>query len=352
MGSFGKLLGVRSTPQPRYVLDDNIMHGLGPDVGQPSRHLGATLDFATKSRRQILNRGTITALLIFAVLLGRPALADVEAITTAKDDLQMGFAVGGKVASVSVKPGDRVEKGQVLITLDDDEGQALVELYEIRAASDLEVRAARAQLDLARIEERAIRTAFENQAAMPIEVERAQIKTIVAEIEVQMAQQRAQELKPQLRQAKARHDQYIMRAPTAGVVDRIIVAEGEVVETLKPILHLVATDPLWVDASVPIEQTLSIQHGDRAWVTSKLPGHEQAVEGKVIHLAQVADAASDTRLVRIEIPNPHGLPSGCSVTVRFTPPSQTASTTDTPPPEPVRQHNPPLSTLAGGLKNN
>lgn len=263
----------------------------------------------------------VLSLVMFCVgVLVAPSLGQVEAITTAKEDLKLGFTVGGKVAKVHVKLGDHVEKDQVLITLEDEEGQALVELYELRANSDLEIHAAEAQLELARIEEKAIRTAYDNGAAMPIEVDRAATKTKLSEIDLDLAKQRYKELKPQLSQAKSRHNQYILKAPTAGFIDMITVSEGELVEDLKPVLQLVVTDPLWIDAAVPTRQSLDIHNGAPAWVSSKLPGYEQPIQGKVIHLAQVADGASDTRLVRVEIPNPEGMPAGCHVFVSFTEP--------------------------------
>ncbi len=244
----------------------------------------------------------------------------VEAVTKARHDLKLGFTVGGKVGRVLVKPGDTVEQGQVLMELEDEEGKALVELYTIRVNSDLEARSAKAALQLAQVEERAIRKAFENDAAKPIEVERAQIRTTQAKLELSMAYQRGEETKHQLNQASSRHDQYLMKATTAGVVDLISVSEGELVETLKPVLRLVVIDPLWIDASVPTDQTLHLKPGDPAWVQVHLLGSSaQPIQGKILHLAQVADAASDTRIVRVEMPNDRDLPAGGPVTITFSP---------------------------------
>lgn len=252
-------------------------------------------------------------------------LADIEAITAARHDLALGFVVGGKVVDLPVKPGEHVEKGQLLIKLNNEESEALVALYRIRDASDLAVRSTEAQLELARVEEKAITTAFENDAAKPIEVERAKINTRLAELELSMARQQGQETRHQLAQAVSRRDQFIMKAPIDGVVDSIAIDVGETVEALKPILRLVATDPIWVNAAVPTRDTLKLKVGGAAWVTSSLPGHEAAVQGNIIHMALIADAASETRLVRVEIPNNGKLPAGEHVQVRFSPPDSIAS---------------------------
>ena len=84
---------------------------------------------------------------------------------------------------------------------------------------------------------------------------------------------------------------------------------------------LVVTDPLWIDAWVRIEQTLKLKRGDPALIRLKLPGHyDRPVQGKIIHLGQVANPSSDRRLVRIEMANPQQLPAGIEVTVSFAPP--------------------------------
>ena len=264
------------------------------------------------------------------VLAGQPCLGQIDAVTKARHDLKLGFTVDGKVVRVLIKPGDRVKRGQLLMELYDEEGKSLVDLYELRAKSKLELESAGAALRLAKVEEGAIRRAFENDAAKPIEVERAEIRTTQATLELQMAKQRGIEAVHQLKQASARHEQYQLHAPTPGVVDQVIVAEGELIEKLKPVLRLVVIDPLWVDVSVPTEDTLRLKRGGDAWVQSYMAGHEEPAVGKIIHLAQVADAASDTRLVRVEVSNPRHIPAGGQVTVTFQPP-RSGSASAAPP---------------------
>lgn len=258
-------------------------------------------------------------------LAGGVCRADIEAFTSARHDLDLGFTIGGKVIKVYVQPGERVEEGQVLLELLDEEGNALVKLYRLRATSDLKVKSAEEELKLARIEEEAIRKAYEKDAAKPIELDRAQIRTALADLAVALAKQEVEEAMFQLRQTMARHDQYVLRAPMAGVVDALEIAEGETVEPLKPVLRLVVTDPLQVDAAVPTDQTLNLKAGGPAWVQCSLPGFGKAIQGRIVHLAFVADAASNTRLVRIEVPNPDRLPAGSHVTVSFSPPAGVAS---------------------------
>ena len=271
-------------------------------------------------------RNGISSVKLMTALLGvlassLPVMAEIDAVTTARFDLKLGFTVGGKIDKVNVRAGDRVKAGQVLLELEDNEGKSLVELYTTRAKSDVEVRAAAEQLALAKVEEKSLKQAFDRNAANPIELERAQVKVRVQQLELELAERQKVETVQQLQQAVSRHEQYQLKAPTDGVVDLVNVEVGEMVEQLKPVLKLVVKDPLWVDAAVPVGQTLSLKVGGAAWVKSNLPGHQKPIKGKILHMAEVADAASDTRLVRVEIINEQGLPAGGHVTVLFTEPA-------------------------------
>lgn len=249
----------------------------------------------------------------------------VEGVAKARHDLRLGFTVPGRVARVLVQPGDRVDAAQPVIELDDAEGEALLALYGVRAASDLEIQAAEAQKALAEVEEGRVRESFSRGAAAPFEVERAQLETRRAVLTLEQARQRKLEAEHQLAQARARHDAFTLRAPISGVVEEVLVSAGETVQELKPVIRIVATNPLRVDAPVRTEETLTLEVGAPAWVWTDAPGQTAPVEGRVIYLAQVADAASDTRLVRVEVPNDKGLPAGRLVRVAFTRPEATAT---------------------------
>ena len=272
----------------------------------------------------------VVAVVCVGLLIPSYGLAEIDAVAAARHDLQLGFTVGGKVVNVPVKPGDHVKKGQLLMQMEDDEGQALVDLYRLRVDSDLELLSTQQQLELAKIEHQSLQQAFENKAASQIEVDRARVRTNLAELEVQMARQRADETRFQLQQAEARHARYSLLAPETGVVDQVVIAEGETIDELKPVIRLVVTDPLWVDAAVPTAESLDLKPDTAAWVRSTLPGRDTPVRGKVIHIASVADAASDTRLVRVEIPNELELPAGCRVLVSFTAPPDASATAPVP----------------------
>lgn len=249
---------------------------------------------------------------------------EVDAVTRARHDLKLGFTTGGKVLKVHVKPGDKVAAGDVLLELDDKEGLAQIAIWKLRAESTVAVDAAAARLELAKLEEERVRGLVSKQAATPFELTRAEIQTRVETLNVAQATNDREEAQRQLETYSARHDRSVLRAPIDGAIEQVLVEPGEMVEDLKPVLRLVVTNPLRVDAFVPTAKSLTFKPGDAAWVEAKLAGFEQPIKGIIVHMAQVADASSDTRKVEVEIPNDVGLPAGGQVRVSFTRPTEMA----------------------------
>ncbi len=248
-------------------------------------------------------------------------IVEVEAVARAKHDVELGFTIPGRVADVLVSPGDVIEPGRTLVRLEAAEGVALISYHELRAGSTLSIDLAEAELAMARIEEQRVLDSFERNAAAQFEVESAKLRTRRSELELQAARQTQAEAQAQLDQARARHDAYTLRSPIAGVVERVLISPGETVEQLRAVVRIVATDPLIIEAPTPTEDTLPLHVGDPAWALYDIGGADSVLQGRITYLAQVADAASDTRLVHIEVANPNKLPAGRIVRVRFVKPA-------------------------------
>lgn len=248
--------------------------------------------------------------------------APVAAVTTAKHDLPLSFTVAGRVAKVHVKSGDTVKAGAPLIQLEDDAGRAQVELYALKASSTLGVDAADAEHKQAQLEEKRGREAFGLDAAGKFEVERLELQTKLAALRLAQAVEAREQAKIQLAAAQIAHDAFTLKSPIDATVEEVIVAQGQTVETLKPVLRVVAADPLVIDAYVPTESSLTLKPGDPAWIRPRNADTADVTprRGSIVYIAQVADARSDTRLVRVELPNPDRRPAGTHVTVDFTAP--------------------------------
>ncbi|HBS28268.1 MAG TPA: hypothetical protein DEB06_02190 [Phycisphaerales bacterium] len=256
----------------------------------------------------------------------------VEAITLPSTDLRLTLAVAGVVARVEAAPGGRVSAGDALVVLDDREAVALESLQRLRAQSTLEVDAAEAEWRLAQNEEARVRDAFEKDAAGAFEVERAALQTARRRVELDLTARRLEEAGLLLRQATLRREQFTLRAPVAGMVETVLVDPGEGVQPQQAVVRLVVTDPLRIEAAVPTQESLGLRAGQAALARLLLPattgGGGEVLEARVVSVGAVADAASDTRLVRLEAPNPRGLPAGTRVVVEFAGPAPPAPAAD------------------------
>ena len=106
-----------------------------------------------------------------------------------------------------------------------------------------------------------------------------------------------------------------LKAPFAGTVEELLIHEGESVDTQSmKVMRLVNVDPMWVEVPVPFAQGAQLKDGDPAQV--KLSS-DKVLTGKVIHVASVAESASDTLRVRVEVPNPERRKLGERVSVSF-----------------------------------
>lgn len=269
-------------------------------------------------------RTTIFVVVALCIALAPAAASDVvgvssevEAFTKARHDLQLGFSVPGKVRLAHVKVGERVVKGQPLLELDDEEGAALVELWRMKAETDVAIHQAEAALEMADFEVEKREYLEREDTGAPLELKRARIQQKIQRLALEAAILDQKQANLELARYEALHSRYIMNAPLDGTVEELTVSEGETVEQFKPVLLLVVTDPLWVDAWVPTQETLKFGIGDPAWVHFKLSGYEKPMKGEIIHMGAVADAASGMRLVRVELPNTMGLPAGVQVKVEF-----------------------------------
>jgi multidrug resistance efflux pump len=109
-----------------------------------------------------------------------------------------------------------------------------------------------------------------------------------------------------------------LRSPIDGWIEQIDVEVGESVSATTEVIRVVQTDPLWIDAPVPLAQATGLKAGMTARVACPGGGgQEWTAQGRVIFVASVADAASDTLRVRIEVPNKAKRPAGEHVLVTF-----------------------------------
>jgi RND family efflux transporter MFP subunit len=281
------------------------------------------------------HRGFVVILaLALGALSGRTwaagAAEAIKAITAPSEDLTLSFTRAGRLAKVLVRQGQKVRAGELLAQLDDSVEQKQLALLKARADNTAAIRAAQLKYQRAKAVLDKVQNAYTSKAAPQRELEDAQFEAAMAEIDVASAQLEHEQDVGKYEQTRLDLDRMRLASPADGEIERVIAKAGESVNTLAPVLRLVNVDPLWIDTPVPLDIGRRLAAGCKALV--QLPGQAAPAEGKVIHVSRVADPASQTLEVRVELPNPSTRLAGEHVTVTFPEPAGQAAPTPAPPP--------------------
>ncbi len=198
--------------------------------------------------------------------------------------------VPGAVVQLDAKVGDLVKAGQVLLRIDARAAD------QNAAASDAQVQAARASLEVASKDFERQKQLFQKNYISQAALERAE-----SEFKSTQAQARAQ-----LAQAGAARTQsgfYVVRAPFAGVIAEVPVSLGDMAMPGRPLLTLYDPAALRVTAAVP--QSVASQLAAGQLPRLELPGLPAAtswVTPSRVQVLPTIDAATHTVQLRADLP--------------------------------------------------
>jgi RND family efflux transporter MFP subunit len=238
----------------------------------------------------------------------------VQAFTLPFKEYKISFPTMGVIKEVRVKEGDQIRKGDVVMKQDDAEDRAELRLLELDV-NDYPIQAAEAKRRAAEAEFKA-KDNLNNASGgfSALEVERARAELDVAKVQVEASKQ-------ELKQKEAKRDKQTIRvtnmtllAPTDGVVKELINDIGSNIDPTKPVITVVENNPLLVQVQVRALASLQVKKGEKLRVSYDMKTWKEA---SVSFLSPEADAGSGMRMIRLELPNPDGEPSGLQVFVEL-----------------------------------
>jgi len=264
--------------------------------------------------------------LLCVIAFSHVAVAEgIEAITAPSQDVTLSFVRPGHVGEIPVKEGDSVEAGQVLMQQDNEAELLQLEQMKAQADNDTRVRAAQAELEQKNLYLKRLQEAAGRGAATEMEVELAKLDVVIAELTLELANFGHEQDNKKYQEMKAEIDRMQLKSPISGKVEQIFVHKGESADAGQKAVRVVKTDTLWINVPVSLAEAEKLKLGQVAKV--EFPGEEgKPVDGKIIYIAAVADAASNTLTVRAEVPNTEGRPAGEHVKISFTAQETTAPT--------------------------
>ncbi len=248
-----------------------------------------------------------------------------EAVGTVRPSTEANLdsRVTAQVVDVKVKPGDKVTKGQVLVTLDsrqyqsrlDQARQGLKSAVAGKKQAEQSVAAAEAAFSQARADYRRIQTYFKSQAATEQQLEQARSAFLQARAGLKRAREalegaeagieQAQEV---IREAEIAQGYTRLEAPEAGEVLKKLVEPGDLAVPGKPLIVLQTTGYLRLEAYVREGLIRRVQVGTDLPV--EITTLEKRVTGMVEEIIPYADPQTRTFLVKASLPETQGLYPG------------------------------------------
>jgi len=255
------------------------------------------------------------------------AVADVREFTgtlEASDAFTVAPKIPGHVEAIHVGIGDRVERGRIMVEMDDEEAtQAVAEAEAELAVARAELQQAEADARLAERELERTRSLAERQLASQSELDTARARAEAQRAAVAVATARVSQREASLERARVQLAYTEVRADWRGgdsvrVVGERMVSAGDTVAANTPLLSILGIDPITAVGTAAERDYAVLRAGQRVTVRADaLPGREFG--GRIARIAP--RFAEDSRQARFEVTLPNtdrALKPGMFVSIRVT----------------------------------
>ncbi|MDZ7787230.1 MAG: efflux RND transporter periplasmic adaptor subunit [Halofilum sp. (in: g-proteobacteria)] len=255
------------------------------------------------------------------------SIADVRTFTgtlEAGDAFTVAPKIGAQIERIHVDIGDRVEQGQVVAELDDDEAtQAVAEAEAELAVARAEVEQAEADARLARREFERTRSLAERDLASTSELDTTRARAEAQSAAVEVARARVTQREAALARARVQLSYTRVRADWRGGDDERVVGErmvnaGDTVAANTPLISVLGIAPITAAVFAPESDYARLSRGQTVQVTADaLPN--RTFEGRISRIAPRFER--DSRQARFEVTLPNedrALKPGMFATVRVT----------------------------------
>ncbi len=210
----------------------------------------------------------------------------IEAVGTflPEEEVVIGAEVAGTIKALSVDEGTVVEKGRLLLEIDDEQSRLGVEETEAMLRESL-ARLKNAETTLRRMEklydDRVIGQNDYDDALTQVALNKAVVEKLRAQLK---------------KQKKSLRDTRVL-SPIDGTVSERMVSPGEYVKVGAELLKIVDTTPLKLSFSLPEKNAGQIENGQKVIVTTRAyPG--ETFEGTVYYVSPTVD--DETRTIEVK----------------------------------------------------
>jgi len=240
---------------------------------------------------------------------------DLEGVTTPSADVSASFTIPALVTELRVKEGQFVKKGDILAIQDKGaEEQQLVRLKKEASATAM-MDKAKVEIDYYKKDVESLREALAKGASSKKELNDSLLKLRTAELSLKEAEFNKEIAALKVKELESKITQYVLKSPVNGAVEKLSIEPGEAPKTGEEHIRIVSVKPMWVEVPVPRKIAIKLKNSGKAKVF--FPDTDKAESAKIIYISPVADTASDTVRVKLEIANEKSRLVGERVKVTF-----------------------------------
>lgn len=245
-------------------------------------------------------------------------LEGLDCIVNPSRVVELGAPVAGLLMEAPYDRSDRVSRGEVMARLDSrvEEVAWVMAKLAVDHESTRELRRVAADFGERTVTRNESLTGDVALAAQAMDELRTE--SALASLRLREAEENHELALLERERAHAELMRRRLVSPIDGVVTERYRTEGEFIDG-DAVYQLAQLDPLHVEVIVPMEYFGALSVDQAARLVLDAPGYvDRGLEAQIDRIDAVADAASATFGVRLELPNPHGaIPGGLRCTVDF-----------------------------------
>lgn len=236
----------------------------------------------------------------------------------------------GTIAEITVRPGDEVQAGQLLLQIDDAEArlelgraQLKQQVAAEKATDDVDLRFAQKSRE---VEEAELRRVEKGEERLPgsiseaemdqlkLNVERAALAVEQAALTMRLSKLEAEVLQQEVQIAEQHLERRRVASPISGIVMEVKRHTGEWVEPGETVVRVVGLDVLRAEGFVDVKLSQKLKvHAPARFTVSTADGRTREYPGEVALVGQEVDPVNGQILVWVELDNAaHELKSGMS----------------------------------------
>lgn len=237
--------------------------------------------------------GTTSTDTAIAVAIGTPGAAGQQGLNVsgqveAVESASISTRVMGYITRINVKVGDKVRKGQLLVTISNED------ILAKRAQADAMIAEADAAYKNAQKDYERFTNLYKQQSASAKELDNVSLQYASAKSRLESARQMRNEITATLNYTN-------LTAPFAGVITQKLADAGSMANPGMPILTLEQSGSYQVSAAVPENAISQIRKGSAAIIS--INAANKTIKGTISQISQSSQFSGGQYIIKVQIPD-------------------------------------------------